>query len=375
MYLFDAGKVEVETLVAPSLDFTPGRALRFAVSFDDQTPQIIEVPRQTDGFKWGNAVQDGVYKLRSSHNLTVGGYHTLKVWMVDPGVALQKIVVNTGGVKPSYLGPPESFYRGEMGVVQVDTFKTPPPPRYYGNAAKPSPRNDPNSMLAHQQLVEKAKKGGIDLYFLGDSITRRWGTTDAQWSPMLENWKKNFYGWNAANFGWGADGISNILWRIQNGELDGVNPKVIVILAGTNNVGTTAVGQEKVDDIVRGIRALIDTSQQKAPEAKIIVTGIFPRNDSFEVWPETQKINERIAKFADGQKIFYLNVNDKLASPDGILFDGMMGDKLHPTVKGYQVWADGLRPILTQLLGPPATTDHAPPPTGDPSATKPAPTS
>src|SRR5689334_1272170 len=77
-------------------------------------------------------------------------------------------------------------------------------------AAIPTPRTDSNSILAHQQLVAKAKAGGIDLYFVGDSITRRWGCTDPQWAANLANWKENFFGWNAANFGWGADGIQNI---------------------------------------------------------------------------------------------------------------------------------------------------------------------
>ena len=246
------------------------------------------------------------------------------------------------------------------------------PQPYRGNASIPSPRGDANSKLAHEQLVAKANAGGIDLYFLGDSITRRWGTSDAQWAPMLENWKKNFFGWNAGNFGWGADSIQNMLWRIQNGELEGVNPKVIVILAGTNNVGQKVGGDAKVADIVKGIKALVDSSLQKAPTAKIIITGILPRNDSMATLPEIQQINEGIAKFADGKTIFYLNINDKFADPDGILFEGMTVDKLHLSVKGYQVWADGLRPLLTQLLGPPATTDHAPPPTGDPSAARPA---
>ena len=86
------------------------------------------------------------------------------------------------------------------------------------------------------------------------------------------------------------------------------------------------------------------------------------------VMPTINKINENLAQFADGKKIRFLNVNDKLADEDGKLFDGMMnaGDKLHPTVKGYQVWADGLKPILTELLGPPAAVDTAPPPTGVP---------
>ena len=89
-------------------------------------------------------------------------------------------------------------------------------------------------------MLEKAKKGGIDIYFEGDSITRRWGATD--YPELLANWKQNFFGWNAADFGWGADTTQNILWRLNNGELDGVNPKVIVLLAGTNNVGSRGDG-------------------------------------------------------------------------------------------------------------------------------------
>ena len=240
------------------------------------------------------------------------------------------------------------------------------------SAAVPAPRTDKNSMIAHEQLVEKARYGGIDLYFLGDSITRRWGCSDPQWSANLENWKQNFFGWNAANFGWGADGIQNMLWRIRDGELDGVNPKVIVILAGTNNVGNQPGNDEKVADILAGFRALIDTCREKAPQSKIILTAIFPRNDNLAVLPEIQKINEGLAQFADGKTIFYVNVNDKLAGPDGILLDGMTIDKLHLSVQGYQVWADGLRPLLTDLLGPRAKTDHAPPATGDPSLARPA---
>jgi len=230
----------------------------------------------------------------------------------------------------------------------------------------PVERTDKNSRTAHEQLLEKVKKGRIDAYFVGDSITRRWGATD--YPDFLENWKKNFFGWNAADFGWGADSIQNILWRIQNGELDGVNPKVIVILAGTNNVGTKPGGDEKVAEILSGFDALIDTCRQKAPGAKIILTAIFPRNDSMAVLPEIRQINDGLAGLADGQKIFYVNVNDKLANPDGTLLDGMTVDKLPPTVQGYQVWADALKPILTEILGPPAKEDFAPPPTGDPSA-------
>jgi lysophospholipase L1-like esterase len=242
-----------------------------------------------------------------------------------------------------------------------------------GGADRPSPRNDANSQLAHTQLLEKAKKGGIDIYFEGDSITRRWGATD--YPEFLANWKENFFGWNAADFGWGADSIQNILWRLENGELDGVNPKIIVILAGTNNVGqgpSRGDTDPRIADITKGIKAIIDLCQKKAPDATIIVTGITPRNDvngnPTGVMPVINKINENVAKFADGKKIRYLDINDKLADKDGKLLDGMTVDRLHPSLKGYQVWADALKPIFTEILGPPAKEDHAPPATGDPSA-------
>ena len=249
---------------------------------------------------------------------------------------------------------------------ETTTNITSVPPRPRSQADQPAPRRDANSLRAHEHMVEKAKQGGIDIFFVGDSITRHWG--EAQSKDNLANWNTNFFGWNAADFGWGGDKTQNILWRLENGELDGVNPKVIVLLAGINNVGTQPGGDAKVEDITRGIKAIIDVCQTKAPNATIILTAIFPRNDNMAVIPEINKINDNLAQFADGKKIRFLNVNDKLADKDGKLFDGMFKDKLHPTVKGYQVWADGLKPIFTELLGPPAKTDHAPPPNGDPAA-------
>lgn len=244
------------------------------------------------------------------------------------------------------------------------------------SAATPQPRSDENSKIAHQQLVAKAKAGGIDLYFLGDSITRRWGCTDPLWAALLAHWKLSFFGWSAGNFGWGADSIQNTLWRIQNGELDGVNPKVIVILAGTNNIGASPApseqaATEKIEGIVEGTRALVRTCREKAPKAKLILTAIFPRNDNKAVLPEIARVNKDLARLADGKSVFYLNINDKLADAEGNLFEGMTIDRLHLSVKGYQVWVDGLKPLLTKFLGKPAKTDHAPPPTGDPSLSKP----
>lgn len=117
MYLFHPGAIEVEAIVAPTLNFVPGRGLRFAISFDEQPPQIINIlPADFDArnanANWEQSVRDAVRKVKSKHTISNSGYHTLKVWMVDPGVVLQKIVVDTVGVKPSYLGPPENYHIG-----------------------------------------------------------------------------------------------------------------------------------------------------------------------------------------------------------------------------------------------------------------------
>lgn len=234
-------------------------------------------------------------------------------------------------------------------------------------ADQPRVRADRDSHLAHQQLLAKAKSGGIDVYFEGDSITRRWDALD--YPDFMVHWNRSFHGWNAADFGWGGDRTENILWRLENGEIDGVDPKVIVILAGTNNVGKEPGDDGKVADVTRGLSAIVAACRKKAPAATIVLTAIFPRNDNAAVVPTIERINANLARMADGKRVRFLDLNAKLADAKGTLFEGMMVDGLHLSLKGYEVWAAGLKPILTELLGPPAATDHAPPPTGDPSAT------
>ena len=239
---------------------------------------------------------------------------------------------------------------------------------------RPAPRTDRNSQIAHEQLVEKARQGGIDIYFEGDSITRRWGASDPQYRDFLLNWRRNFFGWNAANFGWGGDTVQNILWRLEHGELDAVHPKVIVLMAGTNNVGSAvrqSVDAAVVEEVTSGIGAILALLHGKAPEAVVIVMAITPRRDSAggtSVMPTIAAINKLIAASADGRRVRFLSLNDRLAAADGRLIDGVTVDGLHLSLTGYQIWADALKPVFTEILGPPAVTDHAPDPTGDPAA-------
>jgi lysophospholipase L1-like esterase len=239
---------------------------------------------------------------------------------------------------------------------------------------RPVPRDDRNSQIAHTQLVEKAKRGGIDIYFEGDSITRRWGASDAQYRDFLLNWRLNFFGWNAADFGWGGDTVQNILWRLGNGELDDVHPKVIVLLAGTNNIGSAvrqSIDDAVVEEVTSGIGAILALMRRKVPEAVVVLMGVTPRRDSAggtSLMPVIVAINSRIAELADGHRVRFLSINGRLATADGRLVEGVTVDGLHLSLTGYQIWADALKPIFTEVLGPAAGTDHAPDPTGDPAA-------
>jgi lysophospholipase L1-like esterase len=240
----------------------------------------------------------------------------------------------------------------------------------------PLPRTDANSLKAHDALLEKRTRGQIDIYFEGDSITRRWGASDTQYADSYANWKQNFWGWNAADFGWGGDKTQNMLWRLKAGEMDGVKPKVIVLMAGTNNIGrqsplNDADAAARAAAVVGGIRALVADLRQRAPQATLVITGITPRNDNIAVMPIINAANVEIAKWADGKTVRYVNINRGLADEDDVLKPGMMNDGLHLTPQAYQVWADALKPIFTELLGAPAAEDRAPPPTADPSAKRP----
>ena len=241
------------------------------------------------------------------------------------------------------------------------------PPAPAPASVRPIARTDRNSQIAHAQLLNKTKQGRIDVYFEGDSITRRWGATD--YPHMLANWRRNFFGWNAANFAWGGDTTHNILWRLQNGEFEGVSPSVIVLQAGTNNLPWRGPADEtRVADVVEGIQAIVAFFRARAPQATIILTALFPRTQNMDLKPAIDEINQRLITLADGRRIRFVNINEKLADSTGRLLPGMSSDGLHLEEQGYQVWADALKPILTELLGAPAEEDHAPPPTGDPSA-------
>jgi lysophospholipase L1-like esterase len=194
------------------------------------------------------------------------------------------------------------------------------------------------------ELSAQAKKGGVDVLFFGDSITERWAGDGG------EVWRARYAPMRAANFGIGGDTTQNLLWRLANGELDGLSPKVVVLLIGTNNFGLRG---DAPKDVARGVSAVVAGLKRRFPSTKIILLGLLPRgekaDDPFRA--SIRAVNERLAKLDDGKNVRYLDIGPKLLEADGSLSKDMMPDFLHIGARGYTIWADAMGPLLRELLG------------------------
>lgn len=220
----------------------------------------------------------------------------------------------------------------------------------------PMVRVDQGWSARHTANLVRAQQGDVDLYLLGDSITDNWG------SPAFrDSYTKYFSGWKTADFGIGGDRTEHVLWRIQNGELDGnLHPKVIMLQIGTNNLPKTQYNYsaDTPEQTAAGVKAILDVIHQKQPQAKVLLVSVFPRDNgsdaSFGVPEKVKTLNTLIAKFADGNQVKFLDIHDKFLGPDGKLLPGVLQpDNLHPTAAGYDIWGAAITPILTDWLGQP----------------------
>ena len=202
------------------------------------------------------------------------GKHTLTIKYRENGALLDRIRITTYPFGADALDAADADSKSKMQSQHT-----------------PQPRNDANSKEAHKQLVAKTKLGQVDVYLQGDSITRRWGATD--YPELLAHWKKSFHGWNAANFG-GGDNTHHMLWRMQNGELEGVSPKVVCLQAGANNLPWNGAANEShVTDVVQGIEAIIAEFHSRNPKVPIVLTAMFPRDQNPALAPTISAINEK----------------------------------------------------------------------------------
>lgn len=214
-------------------------------------------------------------------------------------------------------------------------------------AIEPAPR-DPKWVARHEGFVNEAKKGGVDVLFLGDSITDGWrGKGKAVWN-------KHFAPLKAANFGISGDRTQHVLWRLRNGEAEGYRPKAVVLMIGTNNSGKekdTGKDRNTTPEIIDGVTAVVQELRAKFPDAKILLLAIFPRGEK-DSEPRLQlaEVNQAIAKLHDGKHIHYLDIGTKFLTHDGTLPKDIMPDLLHPNEKGYEIWAEAIAQPLKKLL-------------------------
>ncbi len=224
-----------------------------------------------------------------------------------------------------------------------------PAPPGVNSAAFPTARND--WMVQFTAHLTRTKAGNIDLIFDGDSITALW------MGPGREVWNKNYAKLNAYDFGIGGDRTENVLWRLDHGQVAGLHPKMIVLLIGTNNVWPNTPEQ-----IAEGVTAIVHEYQQLCPEAVILLQGIFPRGEkpTDPLRDKIKTINTLIAKLDDGKKVIYVDFGEKFLAPDGTITRDMMGDFLHPVSRGYEIWADAIRPEIEKVFGAPSLPPAAP---------------
>ena len=195
-----------------------------------------------------------------------------------------------------------------------------------------------------QKLAAMKKQGRVDLLMIGDSITHSWE------NGGRKTWDKYYAKRHAFNIGFSGDRTEQVIWRLQNGEVDGISPKLAVIMIGTNNTGHR---QDKPEHTAAGIKAIIGELRKRLPKTKLLLLAVFPRgakaDDKLRVINDG--INKRISGFADNESVFYLDINDKFLAKDGTLPKSVMPDLLHPNPQGYGIWAEAMEPTIAKLMG------------------------
>ena len=223
------------------------------------------------------------------------------------------------------------------------------------DASAPIEKNDPSGRFRkmHESFLARGKEGPIGVLFLGDSITQGWTKAPHIWEA--------YYGkMQPANFGIGGDQTQHVIWRIANGELDGISPKVVVLMLGTNNTATHTAEQ-----IAAANRKIVAMIRAKLPETKVLVLAVFPRGarkdaagkiteaaiaDAAKRMAIIDGVNADLAKLDDGKVVRFLNINEVFVGQDGKIPFALMPDQLHPNAAGYQLWADAMKAKLAEMM-------------------------
>jgi beta-glucosidase len=211
------------------------------------------------------------------------------------------------------------------------------------SAAKPEPRLDAGWQQRHKSFNERVAKGNVDLLFIGDSITHGWEGDGKQ------VWAKYYAPRNAVNLGIGGDRTQHVLWRLENGNIEGIKPKLAVLMIGTNNSNGN---DNTAEEIGAGIQAIVKKLREKLPETKVLILAIFPRGEKPNAQREKNAAASKVAsQLADGKNVFFLDIGPKFLTEDGTLTAEIMPDRLHLSPKGYEIWATATEPLVAELMG------------------------
>lgn len=218
------------------------------------------------------------------------------------------------------------------------------PPRF--NVAASYTRSNVRSDQRHNQFVEQAKAGNIDVLFHGDSITDWWQQAGPQGGK--EVFEKYFGGLKVANFAIAGDTTQGLLWGLKNGEGEGFSPKAIMLMIGTNNTGSSS-GPE----IAEGVGAVVQELRTRFPAAKVLLLAIFPRGagpiDANRL--KNDEANKIIARLDDNKNVFFWDIGAKFLDDKGAFLPGLFRfDNLHPAAPGYEVWAEAVKDKLAELM-------------------------
>lgn len=193
----------------------------------------------------------------------------------------------------------------------------------------------------HDEFMQRIAGGPVGLLFIGDSITDFWRR---EGKDVWQNFEK----YEPANIGISGDRTEHVLWRLVNGELDGIDPKVTVIMIGTNNIGQTP---DQPEWAAGGVEKIVDTVHEKLPNTKILLLAVFPRDaKGSEKRKATEGINAVISKLGDRDYVEYLDINDVFLDENGEIPKDIMPDGLHPNAKGYELWYQAMNPTLEKMM-------------------------
>ena len=211
-------------------------------------------------------------------------------------------------------------------------------------AVFPVPRTESWWTTQHEDSVKRIRQGEVDLLMIGDSITQGWADEGRR------IWDTYYGRRRAVNLGFSGDGTEHVLWRLDHGEIEGIAPKLVVVMIGTINTGTR---HDPPEETAAGIQAILTTLHTRLPGTKILLLGVFPRSASVDDLFRrlNAAINDRIRHYADNQQVFFLDLSPRFLDDRGRLAQDLMPDYLHPNERGYQVWADGMEDMIRKLLG------------------------